>query len=354
MTTSQDIVRDIEATRADIRLALGELERRLSVDAMVHRMIGPAKSGTIETGRALGAAVRENPLALAVTAVGLAWLMLGRRAPNGNHHLVSREGMESGVRLDPNRVRGEGDADLGFGAGSSVGRIRSDDVDPDASTATREGAASGGAGSRVRGATQEAVEGSRRAVGKASETIQRSTGAALRKTRETAATVGDRVQGGMGMTGQFVREHPLSVGAAVLFAGAALAIIVIAGRSETWATDGDREDAEGAASGDASAPYPLGEGSEGTNSPHFEQMTAGASGEWPGGPVDISTPPASQEPSVAVTRNDGGVAESEDPITGEPVPATRDPASTQLPEKEALAFAAEPATRVSSPGKGRH
>lgn len=79
MTQSNDpstIEAEIERDRASLASTLDALSGRVSVDHIAHEALGLLKSnaqGTIDR------AMRANPLALALTGAGIAWLLLGSR-----------------------------------------------------------------------------------------------------------------------------------------------------------------------------------------------------------------------------------------------------------------------------------
>lgn len=81
MTSTTKIMHEMDRTRDDIRATLEAIEGRLSVDNVVQQVIMPTREQAMEYGRIFGDAVRANPLALGVTALGIGWLMLGPQTP---------------------------------------------------------------------------------------------------------------------------------------------------------------------------------------------------------------------------------------------------------------------------------
>ena len=75
--SAREIEADLERERADLAETLDELQDRVSVDRMAREALGMIRSNAGSYARSLDSAVRANPLALAVTAAGLAWLMFG-------------------------------------------------------------------------------------------------------------------------------------------------------------------------------------------------------------------------------------------------------------------------------------
>jgi len=69
----------IAASRTRLAATLEELWDRVSVDSVAHDALGLIRSNAADYTGALDRAVRANPLALAVTGIGLAWLVFGSR-----------------------------------------------------------------------------------------------------------------------------------------------------------------------------------------------------------------------------------------------------------------------------------
>lgn len=72
----EDIERDIERTRAHMDETLDSLQRKLSPGQLMDQALEYLRSGPGGFASNFGARVRDNPLPVAVTAIGLGWLML--------------------------------------------------------------------------------------------------------------------------------------------------------------------------------------------------------------------------------------------------------------------------------------
>lgn len=85
LTPDPDSPREIEAQldhdRDALSSALEALRQRFSLDALWSDGAALIKANAGPYTQALDAAVRANPMALTLTAVGLAWLILGRKGP---------------------------------------------------------------------------------------------------------------------------------------------------------------------------------------------------------------------------------------------------------------------------------
>ncbi|MFZ1413309.1 MAG: hypothetical protein WAS73_01840 [Defluviicoccus sp.] len=284
MTTAREITHEMELTRSDIRSTLSEIENRLSIDNVMQRIITPAKSGTIEVGRALGAAARNNPIAVGVTAVGLGWLILGQTrelAPRYRDTGSPRRMRMGDPRLDSHHVSDEASpmADLSksnvhakggntssnpeemiMEAKESVrawGRDAADKV-RDAADKTRETAnkarsqledtteqarswakeTADQAEAWTKETAEQAEAWTRENAAQASETIRKSA----QTVRKTVKDTGERLRRNAGNAGAFVREHPLAVGAVAVIAGVAFASLMKRRSSQPSADDQDDDD----------------------------------------------------------------------------------------------------------------
>lgn len=313
MTTSSQIEREIEATRDDIRRTMAALEGRLSGQALVARYLTPAKEGGAEFGRACAAAVRANPLALGVTAVGLGWLILGSPRQDGGRPRLAA-GDPAPQRLDPSRSEFITDA-----AGTTY-RHGLHDVPPSppvsaplkatiAEARQKAAATVDAVSQQVSALADEAREriadaGARTAAaaGETAATVRRRTTAAYHASRDTAGHLGHRLQSGARRAGGYARAHPLPVAAAILVGGAALAL-VLARRSPAGAG--------GEAAGGAAQAMPSASGAQHRNPPtplsveeeepvfaHANTSAAAAGGA--GRLDDIGAPVASSEAPASI------------------------------------------------------
>ncbi len=77
--TPKEIEREIEVERAALENSIAALQSRLSPEAMVSEASRFFKDNGSDVARNLGRAAKDNPVALALTGIGLAWLMTGPR-----------------------------------------------------------------------------------------------------------------------------------------------------------------------------------------------------------------------------------------------------------------------------------
>lgn len=83
--TPDEIEHDIERERAALTHTIDDLQERFSFEGVVSQIGEQLRENGGEISRTVGRSVRENPLALAITGVGLAWLIFGKgsSAPSG-------------------------------------------------------------------------------------------------------------------------------------------------------------------------------------------------------------------------------------------------------------------------------
>ncbi len=76
--------RDLARTRADLNDTLRALEHRFSREQLIDQALDYVRGGPREFAVNLGEQARDNPLPVALTAIGIAWLMFaGRREERG-------------------------------------------------------------------------------------------------------------------------------------------------------------------------------------------------------------------------------------------------------------------------------
>lgn len=77
--TSAEIQREIETERSEMNQTLSELTNRLSPDHLFREVGDHFREHGGEISRSVSESVKQNPLALALTGVGLSWLIFGQK-----------------------------------------------------------------------------------------------------------------------------------------------------------------------------------------------------------------------------------------------------------------------------------
>lgn len=82
----EEIEREIERERAGLTDTLDDLQDRFSVEHVARQVSDQFREHGGDIGRSVSEAVKRNPVALALTGVGLAWLMMGDRFGDRNRY----------------------------------------------------------------------------------------------------------------------------------------------------------------------------------------------------------------------------------------------------------------------------
>ncbi|QBF33310.1 DUF3618 domain-containing protein [Thalassococcus sp. S3] len=73
----EEIEREIEEQRSDLSSNIEDLQDKFSIDTLVRQIGDQFREHGGEMGRAISNQVKANPIPLALTGIGLAWLMIG-------------------------------------------------------------------------------------------------------------------------------------------------------------------------------------------------------------------------------------------------------------------------------------
>ena len=94
-----EIERDIERERAGLSHTLEDLQDKFSVEGVVRQVSDQFREHGGDFGRSVTDAVKRNPIGLALTGVGLAWLMFGDSTGNRGSHdpRYSRRDLDDGA-----------------------------------------------------------------------------------------------------------------------------------------------------------------------------------------------------------------------------------------------------------------
>lgn len=83
--TPEEIERDIARERNELASTLNSLQEKFSVETLVRQVSDQLREHGGDIGRSVSQAVKRNPLALALTGIGLAWLMMGDQNGGRDH-----------------------------------------------------------------------------------------------------------------------------------------------------------------------------------------------------------------------------------------------------------------------------
>ena len=105
----RSIERRIDATRADMRVTLEALERRLSFDRLIELTIGRVRERGGEFAGNLTDAAAQNPVPLLLTSIGLGWMMLTNRRGGASRASYSSSDLADKASGVADRVHGAAD-----------------------------------------------------------------------------------------------------------------------------------------------------------------------------------------------------------------------------------------------------
>ncbi len=255
--TPQEIEREIESQRSDLTSNLEDLQNKFSIDTLVRQVGDQFREHGGDLGRSISDQVKANPIPLALTGIGLAWMMFGngqKGAPASGFSRTEDDYRRS--RLDQGRPytppvarvtdydsgpawsRDDKDDGPGYADRLSVGATTAKDKMAKGADAVRGGvssaassmadAASAAGSSVASGAasaqSRVAAVGSRIADG--TETLtdegRKRVVAARQKAVEMKRSTMRSVSNGADAAADFYDNQPLVIGALALAVGAAL------------------------------------------------------------------------------------------------------------------------------------
>ncbi|WP_104202918.1 DUF3618 domain-containing protein [Billgrantia saliphila] len=233
--TSDEIEHEIHQTRARLDETLHEIEERFSPQKLMNTTYDYLRHGGAEDAvTSIGRAIRENPLPVMVTGIGLGWLLLAQRRSSHAHDDHGRyAGGYPGSTMPATRM-----PDGGGMPGSTVSGAGTTTMghDPAALGASQQhGSDEHGHGGMTQKAQQMAGNMKERAQHMGSQVRDRAQHMSD-QMRERAQHMGGRMrsqgQGGQSIThrardagsqaGHFVQDHPLVAGALGVAMGAVL------------------------------------------------------------------------------------------------------------------------------------
>jgi hypothetical protein len=210
--TKAEIERELESERAKLAASLEMLQHRFSVEGMARQFVDQASRHGGEFAQSLTRAAKENPVALALTGIGLAWMMYGDSARSRIYASTLPRADEMG---DARFTRGNED-------GSGILRSAADAA---REVSHRWDRMSSGAGEYARStrATAEDLrerlyEGTSQMTEAARQRVVNARDAAYRAQRELERAAAHAKRGSVDL----FNEQPLVAGALALAAGAIL------------------------------------------------------------------------------------------------------------------------------------
>ena len=212
---TETLERNIDATRSEVRGTLDALQARLSPGQLVDRALTFMRENGGEFAGNLGTSVKQHPLPVLLTGMGLLWMMMSRNAPPG-----ASRGYATARKSEVEGLSDEALVDLDEREGLSHDNIGGPSTSADGGESggirKRVSGAASGMGSRLSGAAsgaRERMHGMAGSVsGRASAVSHRMSGAA-QSARSQARRAGESFN-------DLLYEQPLLVGALGIAVGA--------------------------------------------------------------------------------------------------------------------------------------
>ncbi|QOR37667.1 DUF3618 domain-containing protein [Billgrantia diversa] len=233
--TSDEIEHEIHQTRARLDETLHEIEERFSPQKLMNTTYDYLRHGGAEDAvTSIGRAIRENPLPVMVTGIGLGWLLLAQRRSSHAHDDRGRyAGGYPGSTMPATRMPDGGDM-----AGSTVSGAGTTSMghDPAALGATPQHSSDEhGHGGMTQKAQHMAGNMKNRAQHMGSQVRDRAQhmsdqmreraqhmGGSMRSQGQGGQPITHRARDAGSQAGHFVQDHPLVAGALGVAMGAVL------------------------------------------------------------------------------------------------------------------------------------
>lgn len=211
---------DIERDRAELAATLDALQNRVSVDALAKEALGLLRTNSAKYVSSIDAAVRANPVAVALVGAGLAWLIFGKRPevdkPTAKTEaLLAWEDDGGPARPSDERLPGWADRTDGLRQKASAALRELDARTERHEFAQRRAGVLAEFSDSLRNGFRDGLEG---LSGTAQDKIiaAREAAYAARFQLERVARSSSRE------TGQMIEDHPMVMAAAMLALGAAI------------------------------------------------------------------------------------------------------------------------------------
>ena len=109
----EELEREVDQARANLGETVEALSQRLSPGQLLDQALGLVREHGGEFGRNLGAEVKQNPLPLLLTSVGITWMMVSRGSPGAANLYASADGPYASA---DGQTRGSGKGAIGKAA----------------------------------------------------------------------------------------------------------------------------------------------------------------------------------------------------------------------------------------------
>ena len=240
----QDIERDVERHRSDLSDSLREIQSRFTPEAVVREVTQAFRSHGSEMGTAVTRSVQQNPVALAVTGIGLAWLIFGRSHDDRPAAPAAYDPLQDGVdRPDPRALYGtppvhpattgrDPSYPAWLDAADRYDGGTSDEESTRAKAARGMSQAGHDVAHRASQMRDRLYHGTEHLGDAARQRIASARHAAVTARDRAAPVLRDNWRAGRDNASRFLEEQPLVAGALAIAVGAALASALPSTRTE--------------------------------------------------------------------------------------------------------------------------
>ncbi|MGJ8570773.1 MAG: DUF3618 domain-containing protein [Hoeflea sp.] len=240
-----EIEREIERERAQLSRSLNALQDRFSLEGIFRQASDQVTRHGGDFGSSVGKSVKDNPIALALTGIGLAWMIYGdNRKQNDRPHGSggsAGDPMSPSYRDGPTSLHGAHASPGEYGSGNGNGSSRISDATgavADAASSAKRGVSNrwdraqsaasdyaDSAGAYAR-STRASADDLRRRLYEGTENLSESARQSVVAARERAQQAQEKLERAAGHGKKeainFFNEQPLVAGALALAVGAAI------------------------------------------------------------------------------------------------------------------------------------
>ncbi|SOE08531.1 uncharacterized protein DUF3618 [Hoeflea halophila] len=254
----QEIERDIERERAQLSRSLDALQSQFSLEGIFRQASDQVSRHGGEFGSSISRSVKSNPIALALTGIGLAWMIYGenrrhdeaslssrttsrpldtspfgedRTAAYGRHSTVGDYGSAGGASNSASSRLSDA-ADTVSGAASDAKRAASDRWDRAQSTASNYADSASAYARRTRASAEDLRRRLYEGTENLSESARQKVVAARERAQQAQERVEDAARRGKSEAVDFFNSQPLVAGALALAVGAAIGALAPRTRTE--------------------------------------------------------------------------------------------------------------------------
>jgi hypothetical protein len=191
----EEIEREVEQVRAEVRTTLGDIRESLSPGQMLdHGLEYVRHSGGADFSRNLGRSIRDNPLPVALIGAGIGWLLVADRTGMGARRRPRYTAAELYTDPDTHHVHVDGD-DRRRGYGSRA-----------ADAASGAGHRTGDAAHSARDRADSMASSAKESMSSMTENAKEGMSSMSRSAREGASSASQSAREGMSSMGESARR----------------------------------------------------------------------------------------------------------------------------------------------------